>query len=462
MSSTYHFPGPAGVKPWAHQLETFNFILNTPRCFVFDDIGTGKTLSLAWAMHYLLLQQQVQRVLIIAPLSTLTVVWKRTLFHIDPVLDVEILKGTAGQKRQQLESCRRGVRIINPDSLHILVDANCMQYDMVIVDESAMFRSQTTRRCKALRQMVADVKRVVLMTGSPTPEAPTDVWFTSRLVCPERTPRYFGTFRDLVMNKKSQWKWVAKPNAEKIIGDILKGYVIRHERDKCLDIPPTQHVTHEVELSSEAKKLLKELKDEAAAQVEAGLITAGNEAVAINKMLQVVSGAVKASNAEGRNNVIQKVDVSPKFEALSELLNASSQPVIIYANFVGALAQISLWLRSHNITHRLIVGDTSPDSRTAAFDAVQRGEVRALLAHPRAMAHGITLTNSNIIVWWTPIHSHEIAEQATGRITRGGQIRKTYIIHLVSSALERRTLARLNEKQQFQGMLFDYLAENEF
>jgi SNF2 family DNA or RNA helicase len=428
---------------------------------VFDDIGTGKTFSAAWAMHYLMQHYQVHRVLIVAPVSTMVHTWKRSLFQVDPTLDVQVLKGNAAQKRQQYETCVRGIRIINPDSLHILVDAKCDGYDLVVVDESAMFRAQKARRSKALRVICADAQRVVMMTGEPTPEAPTDVWFTARFVCPDNVPRFFGTMRDLLMLKKGQWKWVNRPDAEKLLGDMLKGYVIRHDRDDCLDLPPTLTVTHEVDLTPEANKILKELKDEAAAQVSEGIVTAANEAVVINKMLQVVSGAVKASNDEGRNNVLQRVDVKPKFDALAEILNASRQPIILYAEYVGALAQISLWLQEHGISFRLVVGDTSADKRVEAFDALQRGEIKVLLAHPKAMAHGLTLTTSNVIVWWTPIHSHETYKQASGRITRATQTRKTYIIHFIMSALERRVLQRLTGKQKFQGMLFEYLASAE-
>jgi SNF2 family DNA or RNA helicase len=454
----YNFPGVP--QPFQHQRETFEFIVRNQRCFVFDDIGTGKTFSAAWAIDYLIKTDQVRRVLIIAPVSTLTVVWKRTMFHVNPTLDVQVLKGTAAQKRWVYENMKRGVCIINPDSLHILQDSK-EHYDMIIVDESAMFRAQKARRSKALRLVTEHAKRIVCMTGEPTPEAPTDVWFTARIVCPERVPRYFGTMRDMLQKKISQWKWVNKPDAEQTLGDMLKGYVIRHSREECLDLPPTMSVTHEVEVTKDVTRLLKELKDEAAAQVEAGIITAANEAVAINKMLQVVSGAVKASNDEGRNNVLQKVDVSSKLAALDELIAASHQPIIVYAEFVGALASLSLWLRERGISFRLVVGDTSKDQRVDAFDAVQRGDVKVLLAHPRAMAHGITLTTSNVVVWWTPIHSHEIYKQASGRITRATQTRKTYIVHFVMSALEKRVLSRLTSKQKFQGLLFEYLASAE-
>jgi SNF2 family DNA or RNA helicase len=462
----YSFPGvPA---PFDHQRETFEFILNRRRCFVFDDIGTGKTFSAAWAAHYLIKTGQVNRVLIVAPLSTLTVVWKRSLFHVDPQLDVEVLKGSAQDKWNGWASCKQGIRIINPDSLHILsqrmqLGGRAAAPDLLIIDESAMFRKQSARRSKALGVVCAylgDRGRIVMMTGSPTPEAPTDVWFTARIVCPDRVPKYFSRMRDLLMKKISQWKWVNLPQADQTLAKMLEGYVIRHTRD-ALDLPPTQTCYHEIETTADAHRLLKELKDEAAAEVEAGVITGANEAVVRSKMLQVVSGAVKASNEGKRNNVLQRVDVATKFAALRELLDASRQPVIIYSEFIGALAQVSLWLHQQGVSFGVVVGDTSPDKRVDTFDALQRGDIKVLLAHPRAMAHGITLTTSNVALWWTPIDSHEIFDQASGRITRATQIRKTYIIVFGMSALERRVYQNLQSKQKFQGMLFEYLMGEE-
>src|ERR1043165_9925270 len=105
--SNYSFPG--GVTPFKHQIETFRFIVEHPRCFVFNDIGTGKTLATAWAMHYLMQKEEVENVLIVAPLSTLNVVWYRTLFRVDPTLDIAILKGAADSKRALLVP-NKGIR----------------------------------------------------------------------------------------------------------------------------------------------------------------------------------------------------------------------------------------------------------------------------------------------------------------------------------------------------------------
>jgi hypothetical protein len=78
---TYHFKGVP--KPFSHQIETTQFIVNTPKCFVFNDIGTGKTWSGVWAIDYLASIGEVKHILIVAPLSTLEIVWKRTFFHLN-------------------------------------------------------------------------------------------------------------------------------------------------------------------------------------------------------------------------------------------------------------------------------------------------------------------------------------------------------------------------------------------
>lgn len=460
----YRYPGP--VKPFKLQIATTEFLVQKLRAFVFNEIGTGKTLSVAWAMDRLMREGQVKNVLIVAPLSTLDIVWKRTLFQVNPALDVEVMKGTATQKRESFRAAalyksKPLVRIINPDSLHILAEQTALEhYDLVIIDESATFRVAKTRRGKALKKIVADkAKRLWCLTGSPTPEAPTDVWFTATLVCPDRVPRYFGALRDMTMMKVSQWSWKKKPDAEKIIAEMLKDHSIRFTRAE-IELPPTTFFTHNVDPTAEQTRLLKELKDEAAAQLEAGEITAANEADVINKMLQVTGGSVLARD-ENEQQILHKVDCAGKFQALEDLYESSDGPVIVFAPFLGNLARLVEWAEAKHIPYRLVVGATSRDERTEAFDLLQNGGIRLLIAHPKAMAHGITLTRSNLIVWWVPIQSHEIYEQACGRITRPGQEKLTYIVHFTCSALERRVYKRLADKRSSQGLLLEYLQTGE-
>jgi SNF2 family DNA or RNA helicase len=331
---------------------------------------------------------------------------------------------------------------------------------MVIVDESAMFRNAKSRRLKALSQVCAGAARVVMMTGSPCPEAPTDVWATARIVCPDRVPKYFGQFRDLTMRKINQFKFVPLPDAHDVIAQLLRGYHIRFRRDECIDLPPSHHAEIEIEPSKEQVELIKAIRKEACVGVENGEINAGNEAVVISKILQIASGAVRYKDDEG-NDCVLETDCKSKFDALDEILEASTQPVIVFAPYKAVIARICEWLTAKGVTFATVTGDTSSQQRLDAFDALQTGAIRVLVAHPQAMAHGITLTNSNVVVWWTPVYSHEIYEQANGRVVRPGQTRDTYFIHLACSWIERRVLQKLESKSVLQGTLLEYLQRSE-
>jgi SNF2 family DNA or RNA helicase len=459
--NNYNFKGVP--KPFAHQVETTQFIVDTPKCFVFNDIGTGKTWSGAWAIDYLASIGEVKHVLIVAPLSTLEIVWKRTFFHLNSILSVEILKGTAAKRKAVLHRAKGispyKVSIINPDAIHIIAD-EITDVDMVLVDESAMFRNAKSRRVKALNTVCKDKKRIVMMTGSPCPEAPTDIWASAKIVCPERVSKWFGQFRDLVMRKINTFKWVALPDAQETIALLLKGFHIRFRRDECIDLPPSHHAEIEVDATKQQKDLIRHIRKEAVAMVEDGAINAANEAVVISKILQIASGAVRFTREDGTADIIE-TDCQAKFDALDGILEASTQPVILFAPFTAVIGRITDHLTRKSVPHCTVTGATSTSERLRSFDALQSGMVRVLVAHPQAMAHGITLTNSNVVVWWCPIYSHEIYEQANGRVVRPGQTRDTYFVHLTCSALESRVLRKLESKSVLQGTLLDYLQREE-
>jgi SNF2 family DNA or RNA helicase len=459
--SSYKFRGVP--KPFEHQVETTQFIVDNPRCFVFNDIGTGKTWSAVWAIDYLMKLGEVKNVLIVAPLSTLQIVWWRTFFHLDAGLDVQILKGTAEQRKRILDRpitlSVNKVSIINPEGLCIIADEKAIEdYDMILVDESALFRNSKATRTKKLTEICSKIKRVVMMTGSPCPEAPTDIWSTARIVCPDRVPKFFGPFRDKTMRKINMFKWVALPNAQEKIAEALKGYTIRFNRDECIDLPEVQHHVIEVEPSKEQVRMIREMRKAAVTMYEDDTVSAPNEAVVISKILQIASGAVRFH--DGDNRGVIDVDCKSKLSALEEVLEASTQPVIVFAPYRAAIDRIAAFF-SGKIPYSVVTGDTRPQDRMDAFDALQSGMIRMLIAHPQAMSHGITLTNSNVVVWWCPVYSHEICEQANGRITRPGQIRNQYVIHLVCSALEKRVIDKLESKSILQGTLLEYMQRRE-
>lgn len=93
-----------------------------------------------------------------------------------------------------------------------------------------------------------------------------------------------------------------------------------------------------------------------------------------------------------------------------------------------------------------IHGDVSQNVRASHIDRFQRGDLQVLVLQPQSSAHGITLTASSTIVWFSLIPSNELFQQGNARIVRAGQTRKTFIYMFVSTKAERHIAKILEAK----------------
>ena len=83
-----------------------------------------------------------------------------------------------------------------------------------------------------------------MMTGTPAAQNPTDAYGLAKLVSPNKVPRFFGAFKDMVMIKVSQFTWKIRPNATDIVFRALQP-AIRFTKDECLDLPPMVYIPND-------------------------------------------------------------------------------------------------------------------------------------------------------------------------------------------------------------------------
>jgi len=294
----YNWPGQ--YTPFDHQHETAAFLTLHHRCLVLNEIGTGKTQSALWAADYLIRTKAIKKVLILSPLSTLERVWGDGIFTGLVHRRFVVLHGTA-EKRMKLLRTEADFYIINHDGFPIIRDECHGMFDLVIVDEAAVLRNPSTQRFKIFRRWMDNnpQTRLWLMTGTPTPNDPTDAWALAKLVNSPYCTKTFTAFREQVMMKIGQWKFVPRPESVEIVKHILQP-AVRYTRDECFDLPDTIIQTRQVELTTEQKKhytqMLRHFVTEAA---QDGTITAVNEAVKIQKLVQIACGV--AYGDDGQN-----------------------------------------------------------------------------------------------------------------------------------------------------------------
>lgn len=449
-------------QPFNHQRATAAFMAANPHGYVLNDIGTGKSLTAAWAADYLMAAGYGHRALIIAPLSTLERVWGDTLFVHFTHRSFAILHGSA-ERRKRLLAQPTDFYIINHDGIAVIAKelARRPDIDIVIIDEVATYRNKQTGRWKVVEEFLYPTGGtpkpwVWGMTGTPTPNSPEDAYGQCRLITPTTVPKFFGQFRAMVMNHQSNYVWTPRDEATKIVHQVMRP-AIRFKRDECIDLPPTIYQTRDVTLSADQTKHMKELMRELVTEVEGARITAVNEGVKLSKALQIAGGCVYDVDSTPH-----EIDTGNRLETLMEVIEEAGGKILVFVPFTAMTTMIARELNKHWNT-AIVTGSTPIKERNEVYMQFERAEsdLEIIVAHPECMSHGLTLVQASVVVWWTGIDSNDTYTQACGRVTRPGQHRTTCIVNLSGSAVERKVYKRLVERQKFQGLLLDMVEKGE-
>jgi SNF2 family DNA or RNA helicase len=450
----YYYEFPARFKPYEAQIKSASFLSMNNRAFCLNGMGLGKTITSLWAYDYMRHTKQVNSCLIVCPLSTMERTWADEVFKTFPHLEFRVLYGDR-KKRLTLLNQKADVYIINTDGIKIVGAelAKRKDIDLIIIDEVAMFRNQSTDRWKSMNAICnkQSPRRVWGLTGAPIPNEPLDAWAQVKLVNPTSTtlPKYFNDFKMATMVQLNQFKWVAKKDALQTVLEVMQPS-IRFALDDCVDLPPEIVIDRDAEMTDEQNKLYKSMLVKLKAEAEAGSIMAINEAVKLQKLVQIACGV-----AYGKDEDDIDIDCSKRIEVLHELIESAEGKVIVFVPLTGVLHKLHTELQTR-YSVAVVHGGVSKVERDTIFAQFQKQtDPKILLANPQTMAHGLTLTAATMTVWYAPINSNDIYEQACARVRRPSQTKTTVIAHIAACDVERKMYQRLRQKQKTQGTLLD-------
>jgi SNF2 family DNA or RNA helicase len=436
----YDWPGQ--YPPFEHQKSTAAFLTLHRRAFCFNEQGTGKTGAVIWAADYLMKIKLIRRVLVICPLSIMDPAWRADLFKFAMHRQVDIAHGAKDKRRAIINSPAEFV-IINYDGVEIVADDIARGgFDLIVVDEASAYKNAQAKRWKVLNSLVKPDTWLWMLTGTPAAQSPLDAYGLAKLVNPSAVPRYFASFRDTVMFKVTNFKWMNKENATNVVFNALQP-AIRYTKEECLDLPEMTYTRRAVELTKQQQKYYDILKKSMVMQAAGEEITSANAAVAMSKLLQISCGAVYSDNGE-----TLEFDISKRYSVLTEVIAESSQKVLVFVPFKHVISLLTDRLNADGHTTEVISGDVPVGKRTDIFHRFQTDPngTKVLVIQPQAAAHGITLTAANTVVWWGPTASLEIYAQANARVHRSGQRHPSTVVQLAGSGIERHVYNLLDKK----------------
>jgi SNF2 family DNA or RNA helicase len=427
-----HYNWPGLHKPFEHQKTTASFLTLHPRAFCLNEQGTGKTGSVIWAADYLMKLGRIKRVLVICPLSIMDSAWRADLFKFAMHRHVDIAYGSR-EKRTRIINSEAEFVIINYDGVEIVQDEIANGgFDLVVIDEANAYKNAQTTRWKTLNKILKHDTWLWMLTGTPAAQSPTDAYGLAKLVSPHNVPKFFSAFKDMVMYKVSQFRWVNRPNAEKIVHEALQP-AIRFTKEECLDLPELTYVSREVELTPQQKKYYELLRKQLVMSAVGEQVTAVNAAVGMSKLLQISCGAVYSDSGE-----TLEFDIKNRYKVMREVIDETQQKILIFVPFKNTIKILAERLKADGFTTEIINGDVPHNQRTEIFKNFQETpNPRILIIQPQAAAHGVTLTAADTVIWWGPTPSLEIYAQANARAHRAGQRHPVTVVRLQGSNAEK-------------------------
>lgn len=436
----YKFPG--AYKPKPHQVDTAIFAASNPRSYIFNDMGTGKTMAAAWAADWLLSEKAIRRVLVVCPLSIMESAWVNDLFASVMHRSVAIARHSDPDKRREIIHGKYEFVIINHDGIKAPYTKDLIKagFDLVIIDELDAFKTHDSDRSKALRKVCADAKYVWGMTGTPAAQSPTEAYGLAKVVRPDTVPYSFNEFKTKVEYKISQFKWVKRPEANQIVHELLQP-AIRYSKDECLTLPEKTIHSIYVPMTSQQNKYYQQMKEHLLLTLSSTEVVAPNAAVLCGKLLQIASGSVYTEDRQ-----VIDFDISTRYEALKREVMDAVGKTIVFVTYSHALGRLKEQLEQDGITVGVIDGSVPLNARTSVIKAFQQeANPQVLLLKPRSAAHGITLTKASTVVWWGPFPSIGTYQQANDRAHRNGQVNPVRVVQLHSAPIETKFFKELSK-----------------
>lgn len=375
---------------------------------------------------------EVNKVLVIAPKRVAEDTWSTEVDKWDHLKDLRISK-IIGTPKQRINAINENadIYIVSRDNVKWLVD-NCFRYwkwDMCVIDELSSFKNSKSQRFRALKKVRPHFKRIVGLTGTPTPNSLIDLWPQMYLLDGgERLGKTITGYKERFFypgqhNGYVVYEWKLRENAEDSINKKISDICISMKAKDYLNMPERIDNIIRIKLPDKTIKKYKEFSKDLVMELDnEEEITAVSAAVLTNKLLQFANGAIYNDDKK----IIELHD--EKIDKLLEIIDTSNgKPVLVFYNFKHDKERIIKALAKRGIKDYQGL-DTSEDIKNW-----NEGKIQVALLHPASAGHGLNLQyGGNIIIWFGLNWSLELYQQANARLYRQGQKESVIIHHLVA------------------------------
>jgi SNF2 family DNA or RNA helicase len=432
--------------------------------------GTGKTKVAVDFCGRMFMDKNVHRVLVIAPLSALTV-WER---EIEKHLGVEVprkvirLRGGVKEKIKQMDFTDDLINLyfvlINYESAwrsDLKKELDKYQPQCVIVDESHKIKNPMSRQSKAVCTF-RNVRHKLILTGTPITKSPLDIFGQWKFLRPEVFGENWWAFqaRFAVFGGFKNYEIVKYKNMDHLRREVHHDAYIC-SADECLQLPPKVFQNIDVELQPNARKIYNKMeKDFLVSLADGAKITAPIVLTKMLRLSQITGGFITDESSLPHPIGAEKIFV------LKELLTNYTYPdrkVVVFARFLPEIERIKQAAREVHLEPSVLVGGMNPTKWDLEVDTFQNDPRRkVLIAQIATGGVSIDLTAARTVIYYSYDFDYAHYDQSWHRVHRHGQKQKTLFLHLVmKDTIDEVVFKSLQEKKDLSQLIVEYKRKKE-
>jgi SWI/SNF-related matrix-associated actin-dependent regulator 1 of chromatin subfamily A len=496
--------GDADLFP--HQRAGVEFLVTARRALLADEPGLGKTAQAIRALKRLQDRgEQVFPALIVCP-NTLKSNWEREFDKWWPGVDVQIIKGSATQRRKAFDH-EAQVYIINWESLRThsrlksygsvalarctecgghdpkVTKARCevhqrelnsINFKSVVADEIHRSKDPKSKQSRALWAASGDADLRFALTGTPIANTVVDLWpilhWLDEREWPSKT-KWIDRFVNTMLNAFGGLMILGlKPAMESEFYAGIHPRMRRMLKARVLPwLPEVVNDRRDVEMGAKQEKAYKQMLENMMAMLETtpeerfengeldagvldgGVVVAPNPLTQTGRLVQFASAYGQIELVDGQEKMLLS-DPSCKVDALMDDIKSGDfgeDSVAVCAVSRQLIELLSARMTKEKIPHGLITGAQNSDERQKAIDDFQSGRTKWILFTAQAGGVGVTLTAARRLVMLQRPWSLVDYKQALDRVHRiGSEIHDSILItdYVTEGTIEERVIEALDVK----------------
>lgn len=321
------------------------------------------------------------------------------------------------------------------DSVH-RANINAADFDVVIADEAHFLKDHESRRAQAAVPLIQNIRKALLLTGTPMPNRPVELWPLLVALRPKTVGNFCTFARRYGKGRYTPYGFQARGSSHvlELKEWLEKGFMVRRtQKGLNLLLPKMHEHTEIVHLPDKLRTQLANMEE----QLE--------DATTETQKLTIIS-------AMFRQTAIAKKQAAAK--RMLELVSCKD-PLIVFAHHKSMVSHLKHVAQRAHLRVAQLTGSSSIAEKHRVVSAVQQHKVDVAIMSMLAAGTGLNLTRACTVLfaelYWVPA----VVQQSKKRVHRIGQTQVCNVHTIIAKdTCDERIMQCLRRKIKVQKYFF--------